>query len=345
MTFEPTNVRLTAVDTAGNTVELRADPETGRLEVESDTFDGNIRDLIDSRDSIAISGKDGNTPVAVRVDSNGTVYVRDEAVLAAIQSLQATSGALNEVLHEGAYTADVDITCPSWATWVKVENLDSGGWSGFLEVRGNDGAAAQYERGKWWYVNTLISNDLALFRHTRGSLAIQQDGELFTQAWGGMVFHFSTSATNIRVTAYNGPRPWDGEGGYLSGWGSGGQELDEPEFAIFDDRAGTRYGPWMNARPYVWDEDISRWHLQRGTKTHGQWVDIRRDVYKTLRTQLDYDGRTDSNPVYIGQNTQGAADTDTDWEIKRITYDITNRAVDIQFLIGAWDQRATLGWT
>lgn len=63
-----------------------------------------------------------------------------------------------------------------------------------------------------------------------------------------------------------------------------------------------------------------------------------------LRTILDYDGRTDGNPVYVGVNAQAALVGDATWYIKKLFYDASARLVDVQILIGAWSGRAALGW-
>lgn len=62
------------------------------------------------------------------------------------------------------------------------------------------------------------------------------------------------------------------------------------------------------------------------------------------RVLMDYATRTDGNPVYVGKAVQGTAITAATWQIQRFTYDASNRATDVQVLIGAWDSRATVGW-
>lgn len=66
---------------------------------------------------------------------------------------------------------------------------------------------------------------------------------------------------------------------------------------------------------------------------------------RNRRTLFDYAGRLDSNPVYIGENDQGVATSVATWIVRRITYDLSSRATDIQVLVGKWDDRAVLGWT
>jgi hypothetical protein len=61
-------------------------------------------------------------------------------------------------------------------------------------------------------------------------------------------------------------------------------------------------------------------------------------------TRLDYDTRTDHNPVYAGKAPQGTATTSPDWTIQLLTYDISARLIRAQVLTGAWDSRTTLNW-
>lgn len=67
--------------------------------------------------------------------------------------------------------------------------------------------------------------------------------------------------------------------------------------------------------------------------------------------RLDYDVRTDDNPVYVafglyqksatGDITPGTAD-DQVWIVQKFTYDASNRVTRIQVARGAWDNRASL---
>ena len=53
----------------------------------------------------------------------------------------------------------------------------------------------------------------------------------------------------------------------------------------------------------------------------------------------------DSAPDYIGVNkTNNAPTSRGDWVIRKFTYSGSN-VTRIQTLTGAWDDRATLGWT
>lgn len=71
--------------------------------------------------------------------------------------------------------------------------------------------------------------------------------------------------------------------------------------------------------------------------------DIKRAV-TDFETRLDYDTRTDSNPVYVGKNTQGTATSVATWVIQKLTYDASARLTRAEVLTGKWDDRATLGW-
>jgi YD repeat-containing protein len=58
--------------------------------------------------------------------------------------------------------------------------------------------------------------------------------------------------------------------------------------------------------------------------------------------RLDYDVRTDDNPVYVAfAETPFTATTDT-WIVQKFTYDASDRPTRIQVAKGAWDDRASL---
>jgi hypothetical protein len=56
---------------------------------------------------------------------------------------------------------------------------------------------------------------------------------------------------------------------------------------------------------------------------------------------LDYDVRTDSNPVYVGFNFRGAATSATNWVLQKLTYDASSRVTMVQVAIDSWDNHAT----
>ncbi len=67
--------------------------------------------------------------------------------------------------------------------------------------------------------------------------------------------------------------------------------------------------------------------------------------------RLDYDTRTDDNPVYIGFaeyifTSETAAITPSTatetWLVQKLTYDSSNRVTRIQAARGAWDDRVSL---
>ena|SRR3990167_2056969 len=74
-------------------------------------------------------------------------------------------------------------------------------------------------------------------------------------------------------------------------------------------------------------------------------ADVKRSV-SDYRTLLDYAGRTDSNPVYVGKNLQTAALSAGTWVIQKLLYDtnVPPRLIDVQVLTGIWNDRETLGW-
>lgn len=70
--------------------------------------------------------------------------------------------------------------------------------------------------------------------------------------------------------------------------------------------------------------------------------DVKRGI-NDYRTRLDYDTRTDGNPVYVGTAAMTAIDTDN-WHILRLTYDSSARLIDKQYQLRSWTSR-TEGWT
>lgn len=61
--------------------------------------------------------------------------------------------------------------------------------------------------------------------------------------------------------------------------------------------------------------------------------------------RLDYDVRTDDNPVYVGFNVIGAATSDSGWVVQKLTYDSSSRVTVVQTAIGSWDSRASLTYS
>lgn len=61
--------------------------------------------------------------------------------------------------------------------------------------------------------------------------------------------------------------------------------------------------------------------------------------------RLDYDVRTDDNPVYVGFNHRGAVTSDTNWTLQKITYDASNRVTVVQVSSGSWDDRVTVTYS
>lgn len=57
--------------------------------------------------------------------------------------------------------------------------------------------------------------------------------------------------------------------------------------------------------------------------------------------RIDYDVRTDDNPVYVGYNVRGAGVADTNWILQKMTYDGSNRITLVQVSIDSWNNRAS----
>ena len=72
-------------------------------------------------------------------------------------------------------------------------------------------------------------------------------------------------------------------------------------------------------------------------------ADLRHGV-TDYEIRLDYAGRTDGQPVYLGRAANGSASSLGAWNIEFLTYDVDGNIVRKQVLTGAWDNRAALAW-
>jgi len=61
-----------------------------------------------------------------------------------------------------------------------------------------------------------------------------------------------------------------------------------------------------------------------------------------FQTFLDYDVRTDSQPVYVGRTAKGVASSANNWTIYKMTYDESDRLLTVKVATGTWDDRASL---
>lgn len=79
------------------------------------------------------------------------------------------------------------------------------------------------------------------------------------------------------------------------------------------------------------------------TTSAGSMKRQRVDVAPSLmRKILDYDVRTDGNPVYVGFNFQSAVVADVTWTVYKLFYDSSGRLVDQQVCERiAWTDRTT----
>lgn len=79
-----------------------------------------------------------------------------------------------------------------------------------------------------------------------------------------------------------------------------------------------------------------------GSDVDRQRVDVAPSV---MRKILDYDVRTDGNPVYVGFNLQTAVVADATWTVYKLFYDASNRLVDQQVAERVvWTARAAAAW-
>ncbi len=79
-------------------------------------------------------------------------------------------------------------------------------------------------------------------------------------------------------------------------------------------------------------------------REHDKIVHAKRvtDVGSDLQRRLDYDVRTDDQPVYVGYGAPGLSAASTGWLISKITYDVSDRITLIQSATGIWNDRAGL---
>lgn len=67
------------------------------------------------------------------------------------------------------------------------------------------------------------------------------------------------------------------------------------------------------------------------------------EIPSNLQMRLDYDTRTDGQPVYIGYAPRGLASSATGWLIQKHTYDVNNFMTLRQIAYDIWDDRADGG--
>ena len=63
-----------------------------------------------------------------------------------------------------------------------------------------------------------------------------------------------------------------------------------------------------------------------------------------FRRKMDYDGRADDQPVYVGSVVYGTATSASGWRIAKLTYDGSDRVTDVSLAEGTWDGRAALSY-
>lgn len=147
------------------------------------------------------------------------------------------------------------------------------------------------------------------------------------------------------VTAVNGLRPGaDPEdiGRAIARYLQPPSASPAPDLAVLDDLASTLRklefrmnapGPAM-AGPYS--------VTVPGISQDSTLADVKRGI-TDFESRLDYDGRTDMQPVYIGRADNGTATSSGSWTVEKVTY-VSDRPTRKQVLSGAWDDRASLSW-
>lgn len=62
-------------------------------------------------------------------------------------------------------------------------------------------------------------------------------------------------------------------------------------------------------------------------------------------TNLDYDIRTDGQPVYLGRAERGTLSSEGKWLIYYFTYNASDNMITKRMAIGVWDNRTSLIYT
>lgn len=61
-----------------------------------------------------------------------------------------------------------------------------------------------------------------------------------------------------------------------------------------------------------------------------------------LQMLIDYDGRTDGQPVYVGYAISGKGTSDDSWIVYNFQYDGSNQLTSRKTAYGIWDDRGSL---
>lgn len=115
--------------------------------------------------------------------------------------------------------------------------------------------------------------------------------------------------------------------------------------------------PTHRSLNWVWDLDTLAWVpmkqplLQAESVVIGGLDALAKDATLTVRriTAIEYDGS--SNPIYIGLAPPGSAQSASVWQIRKLTFDVSNNVTAIRYAGGAstytniWDNRAGLSYS
>lgn len=66
-----------------------------------------------------------------------------------------------------------------------------------------------------------------------------------------------------------------------------------------------------------------------------------KEIPADWQMRLDYDGRTDGQPVYLGYAQKGVAASADGWIVYKFTYDGSDQVTLRQSYYGVWDDRAS----
>ena len=102
----------------------------------------------------------------------------------------------------------------------------------------------------------------------------------------------------------------------------------------------------------VWNTSGLQWERMQQPQINieqadltASFTDVEQGVTDNYWKRYKYDYDVNDNTIYKGRHiTYNAAESDTQWYIIKYTYDGSQRLIDKQYAVGAWTNRATLGW-
>lgn len=306
-----------------------------------------------------------NTLVAWLLNADGTDPVRDAdaaALLASILAkLQATlTVGLNPTLSELAGNAaalNADALSADVSAWRWLALQVTGTWVGTLTFQGSNDNAT-------WVSVSLMS--------VGGTTTAATTTTTGNGMWAGPVnykffrvrmtaFTSGTAAARAEMSAVAAALTAIGASTITAGTvASGSTDSGNPvkvggkasSAAPASVTAGQRVDGWFDLK----GQAVVEMRDSAGTEVGTATAPLRTDptggtaqpttpVASLERKLLDYDTRSDGQPVYVGFNTRTALVAATTWIIYKLFYDASNRLLDVQVVtLAAWSQRTAVVW-